>query len=884
MSVQKISSFKSFTEVKNQTKAAQLHEEGKAKRAEIVSKIGAALEEMGVTSLQELDEEKRNALVAKIFNEDEAEEIEKDIVKLGEPKKEDPKKGEELTNESVINEGTRSQIGKIDKSGKIVSTYVHYDGYPENMVPLLKNYKDSKSVDQLLKLGKAGISYLDAKIGDKPLDFNNPEKGITLFYGRDRNEKGDMTTKADVKNVAKYLKGVANQSGAEYAYLYDERDGKWYMADTYEDKELKPVAESLLTEGNAFGAAVTKAKEDGKEEFEFDGKTYKVKEDNASEFDVIDDVFEANYNVSRSAISRMGGLVLIKEMNSLLDCAKPVIEDLYEEGFELDEIIGYIAYRINDKFEGIYESEVNEGSHGMATKLLQGIVDGDSSSAEGIKMSKELAQHFIDWIRTSPYGKKNGNLPLEMLVKASFNWGIERSLDSKLKAELKSLKDSVNESIENDDVNEARSINKIQSEWTKVTNAMKDTAASWKAAEGDAKTALLNTLKEMTAKKKALEAELDAVVSDKDKDLELAMESMILTLYPVNEGFEVHYSDGVRAMKKFGNEKQAIDFAKDLIKNKKSLQFVDVFNAGSGFHSTSDTNAIVAFWGDGSYTDNVSKKDDKLAAKKIQEAVEFNEEDIKSDDQFKEYAMTVLKDAFKDDFDEAKANDVIKGILAKVDGDYGAAIGMLTSSLGESVTNEATNITKILRKLGWSGETWTPQELASQIKNLDDSTLITWSKDSKGIPNTPLAFQMKLVDAEMEKRGLSESVVAEATKITMNNLDWGKSTAERNDNLDKYNSLKTDKEKEAFLSKLKAESVTNEATVEVDAVDPKDKNLGKLLKKHNVSMEVINKKGPSGFPEVKLTGDVKDLKVVLADDEYGWDDEDLADYIEESLN
>ena len=761
MSVQKISSFKSFTEVKNQTKAAQLHEEGKAKRAEIVSKIGAALEEMGVTSLQELDEEKRNALVAKIFNEDEAEEIEKDIVKLGEPKEEDPKKGEELTNEAVINEGTRSQIGKIDKSGKIVSTYVHYDGYPENMVPLLKNYKDSKSVDQLLKLGKAGISYLDAKIGDKAMDFSNPEKGITLFYGRDRNEKGDMTTKADVKNVAKYLKGVANQSGAEYAYLYDERDGKWYMADTYEDKELKPVAESLLTEGNAFGAAVTKAKEDGEEEFEFQGKTYKVKEDNTSEFDVIDDVFEANYNVSRSAISRMGGLVPIKEMNALLDCAKLVIEDLSDEMFELDEIIGYIAYRINDKFEGLYESEVNEGSHGMATKLLQGIVDGNSSSAEGIKMSKELAQHFIDWIRTSPYGKKNGNLPLEMLVKASFNWGIERSLDSKLKAELKSLKDSVSESVENDDVNEARSINKIQTEWTKVTNAMKDTAASWKAAEGDAKTALLNTLKEMTAKKKALEAELDAVVSDKDKDLELAMESMVLKLYSVDEGFEVHYSDGVRSMKKFGNQKQAIDFAKDLIKNKKSLQFVDVFNAGSGFHSTADTSAIVAFWGDGSYTDNVSKKDDKLAAKKIQEAVEFNEEDIKSDDQFKEYAMTVLKDAFKDDFDEAKANDVIKGILGKVDGDYGAAIGMLTSSLGESVTNEAT--------------------------------------------------------------------------------------------------------------------------VEVDAVDPKDKNLGKLLKKHNVSMEVINKKGPSGYPEVRLTGDVKDLKVVLADGEYGWDDEDLADYIEENL-
>lgn len=93
----------------------------------------------------------------------------------------------------------------------------------------------------------------------------------------------------------------------------------------------------------------------------------------------------------------------------------------------------------------------------------------------------------------------------------------------------------------------------------------------------------------------------------------------------VNEAFEVHYSDGVRAFKKFNNQKQAIDFAKDLIKNKKSLQFVDVFNAGSGFHSTADTNAIVAFWGDGSYTDNVAKKDPKLAAKKIEESIESEE-------------------------------------------------------------------------------------------------------------------------------------------------------------------------------------------------------------------------------------------------------------------
>ena len=97
---------------------------------------------------------------------------------------------------------------------------------------------------------------------------------------------------------------------------------------------------------------------------------------------------------------------------------------------------------------GNKNESVNEGSHGMATKLLQSIVSGDSSRAEGTKMSKELAQHYIDWIRTSPFGKKNSNLPLDMLVKASFNWGIERGLDSKLKGELSKLKQTTTESVE----------------------------------------------------------------------------------------------------------------------------------------------------------------------------------------------------------------------------------------------------------------------------------------------------------------------------------------------------------------------------------------------------------------------------------------------------
>ena len=39
---------------------------------------------------------------------------------------------------------------------------------------------------------------------------------------------------------------------------------------------------------------------------------------------------------------------------------------------------------------------------------------------------------------------------------------------------------------------------------------------------------------------------------------------------------------------------------------------------------------------------------------------------------------------------------------------------------GYTPVNEATDLTKILRKLGWAGENWTPKEFAAQIKKLSD--------------------------------------------------------------------------------------------------------------------------------------------------------------------
>jgi dTDP-glucose pyrophosphorylase len=70
---------------------------------------------------------------------------------------------------------------------------------------------------------------------------------------------------------------------------------------------------------------------------------------------------------------------------------------------------------------------------------------------------------------------------------------------------------------------------------------------------------------------------------------------------------------------------------------------------------------------------------------------------------------------------------------------------------------ESSKLTKTLRKLGWFGDTWTPQEYKTQIRNLSDETLLLWynSKDTP-IPNTPLDFQHKLVKLEVERRGLDK--------------------------------------------------------------------------------------------------------------------------------
>ena len=148
--------------------------------------------------------------------------VQRQIEKKKSAKKESSIKLKSMLPEGLLREGTRSQVGIIDRSGKIASAYVHFDGYPSNMKKGLKKHmKNEKDVLTLIKKGGArGI------FDDKPIEYFN-EKPSPL--------KGNM------KTLSRYIKSAGSRGGAEYVYLYNMKDKKWYFADTYDDNELKKL-------------------------------------------------------------------------------------------------------------------------------------------------------------------------------------------------------------------------------------------------------------------------------------------------------------------------------------------------------------------------------------------------------------------------------------------------------------------------------------------------------------------------------------------------------------------------------------------------------------------------------------------------------------------
>lgn len=412
--VNKISSFKSFSEIKAQENEMKLREENTLKKQETLVKIEEILDEMGLTSLSEIDEDSQKTFISKLLgremNEGNA------FVYAAAKAKQEGKDEFEFNGKTYkvtikdtgVKEGNAfgDAVRKAKEAGE---SEFEFDG---------ETYKVEEHLDEAIS--RSAFDRMDGLHNIKAMDalINAAD---TIF--------ADLTEEMfEFDEIADFITMKLKKS--KLAKTYESYD----IANEALSLEQKKVERFLNSLAKEFDYPVLDAAR-------FVISTIKKM-----------GLYESTMNEEIDIYDSLGKLMdeLQVQISNLKTSTKDAAWlkqlDLIESAFEKLEDRISIASK---KLGVIPESTVNEARI-SASKILQEIIDGNTTRAEGIKISKELASHFLTWIESSPFGKKNAGLPLHMLIKASFNWGIERGLDPKLKGELDALKNSVKESVVNE--------------------------------------------------------------------------------------------------------------------------------------------------------------------------------------------------------------------------------------------------------------------------------------------------------------------------------------------------------------------------------------------------------------------------------------------------
>ena len=145
---------------------------------------------------------------------------------------------------------TRSYIGIELDDGRIMGSYCHSDGYlTYNGAMLLDHYSDRAKVEKLISFGDmAALSeYIDPFSG-REHNFDHRQEGVTVFYGRDRGEKGTEPRIVDLEDIN------SPHSWIEYCYVYG-KDGKWryFVCGQNEHPVFRDLKEGLNEEYRCLG-------------------------------------------------------------------------------------------------------------------------------------------------------------------------------------------------------------------------------------------------------------------------------------------------------------------------------------------------------------------------------------------------------------------------------------------------------------------------------------------------------------------------------------------------------------------------------------------------------------------------------------------------------
>lgn len=133
---------------------------------------------------------------------------------------------------------TTSSIAVQHANGTVSQVHCHWDGYLSHVGQLLdRHYNTQEKAEALVALGD--ISSLDRSM-EKPEGhtFIHPVDGYTVFYGRDRGEKG-----TEPKQFKSYTNFLQNFDGEEYNYLFIK--DTWFVED---DGDWISVKEALARE------------------------------------------------------------------------------------------------------------------------------------------------------------------------------------------------------------------------------------------------------------------------------------------------------------------------------------------------------------------------------------------------------------------------------------------------------------------------------------------------------------------------------------------------------------------------------------------------------------------------------------------------------------
>ena len=125
--------------------------------------------------------------------------------------------------------GTRSQLGVIMENGDILGCYVHYDGYPDHMIPAIEDYISRFSTTGLVILisraiRTGGIRSFNIEKDGYSDNLDEPEYVFkeTDFLDDDFPFSIDETTWE-----------LHEDLGAQYAYLVDYNTGVINNGRTY---------------------------------------------------------------------------------------------------------------------------------------------------------------------------------------------------------------------------------------------------------------------------------------------------------------------------------------------------------------------------------------------------------------------------------------------------------------------------------------------------------------------------------------------------------------------------------------------------------------------------------------------------------------------------